>query len=91
MSVVLTYWRSPCSGVWFTYSGQRSISSARRECRRRPCRDWCCRACRLIVALQKATVRIAYGWIGRDRSPGRTLRRVSNYTYRLLGCSIAAL
>jgi hypothetical protein len=28
-----------------------------------------------------------FSWIGRTRSPGRTLRAVSNHTYTLLGCS----
>jgi len=34
--------------------------------------------------------RPAYGWIGRARSPAAPAA-VSNYTYRLLDCSIAAL
>ena len=38
-----------------------------------------------LRALDRASRR--YGWIGRTRSPGRTLRAVSNHTYTLLGCS----
>jgi hypothetical protein len=40
-----------------------------------------------IVDLALSGAVAAYGWIGRTRSPGRTLRAVSNHTYTLLGSS----